>query len=192
MQVTYRLLRRMRTAWFTGKVCGARDAMDSANSMFRLRGGSDSIQALRNASARAGQGNMGPFKTPLSHGKSTAAPPVVVHTAYVPLDHGCSLFGRKFDGSAAGPLLLLARDCDHGLGFDTSCVLNPPQGESLQQRIAQYQQVCALAFTHPLVRQFVLCSRIALSWCSVTTLVYHWSVSLVNIAFVGFRCVLHP
>ena len=64
-----------------------------------------------------------------------------MHSAYAPLDHGCSLFGRKFDGASAGPVLRLARDCDYGLGFDPSCVLDPPPVEPLHRRVAQFQKV---------------------------------------------------
>lgn len=100
--------------------------MDSSNSLFRLRGNASSIQALRNTSMRAAP-----------HAQDAA----VVYDGYRPLDHGCSLFGRKFDAASAGPVLRLALDCDHGLGFDPSCVLDPPPVEPLQQRVAQYQRV---------------------------------------------------
>ncbi len=65
----------------------------------------------------------------------------VVYDSYMPLDHGCSLFARKFDGAATGPVLRLARDCDYGLGYDAGCVLQPPPVESEQTRVVQYQKV---------------------------------------------------
>lgn len=116
MQVTYYLLRKLRRAWYSAIPCAAREAMDSANSLFRAKGAPASIQVVRNASVVG--------RTPPAGADYDKYLPVQIYSEYQPLDHACSLFARKFDGRCSEPILKLAADCDYGLGFSTTCADN--------------------------------------------------------------------